>query len=303
MSAELFDPAVDSEPTPAPAKRETMIAAPLPSEASGRPLLGRRLAIARMEMQAKQAEAQARPQSPSDAAKPTAPLPAAAKLKLIHLIATTGSIEMVADLADLVLDDSVSPAVVLAAAEAIRTLGLPQDPRPGQDETLPQPPITAGKLRERLLGIDRSRWTADQRRRVDELSAWLAARSEHGLEFDTYRLGQFEVQPGDWLLMRNPSPYNLFTDLAPGLFTHVGVVALETGSDGKRRMVVVDLPERGTSMPATNVEIFIQRTLNYVFLRHPDLEIAKKMGAGCRIDDWQSDTIRLELSHGSCGGT
>jgi hypothetical protein len=42
--------------------------------------------------------------------------------------------------------------------------------------------------------------------------------------------------------MRNPSPYNLFTDLAPGLFTHVGVVAVETGSDGKRRMVVVDLP-------------------------------------------------------------
>src|SRR5262245_3419391 len=78
--------------------------------------------------------------------------------------------------------------------------------------------------------------------------------------------------------MRNPSPYNLFTDLAPGLFTHVGVVAVETGSDGKRRMVVVDLPERGTSMPATNVEVFLQRTLNYVFLRHPDSEAAKKMG-------------------------
>jgi hypothetical protein len=31
-------------------------------------------------------------------------------------------------------------------------------------------------------------------------------------------------------------------------------------------------------MPATNVEIFLQRTLNYVFLRHPDPEAAKKMG-------------------------
>ncbi len=48
-----------------------------------------------------------------------------------------------------------------------------------------------------------------------------------GLTEETYRLGPFEVQPGDWLLMRNPSPYNLFTDLSPGLFTHVGVVTLE----------------------------------------------------------------------------
>jgi hypothetical protein len=49
--------------------------------------------------------------------------------------------------------------------------------------------------------------------------------------------------------MRNPSPYNLFTDLSPGLFTHVGVITAETGSDGIRRMVVVDLPERGERMP------------------------------------------------------
>ncbi len=86
------------------------------------------------------------------------------------------------------------------------------------------------------------------------------------------------MQPGDWLLMRNPSPYNLFTDLSPGLFTHVGVVTTETGSDGKRRMVVVDLEERGTKIPAANVETYLDRTLNYVFLRHPDPKVAAKMG-------------------------
>jgi hypothetical protein len=78
--------------------------------------------------------------------------------------------------------------------------------------------------------------------------------------------------------MRNPSPYNLFTDLSPGLFTHVGIVTAETGSDGKRRMVVVDLEERGAHIPATNVETFLDRTLNYVFLRHPDPAVAHKMG-------------------------
>jgi hypothetical protein len=108
--------------------------------------------------------------------------------------------------------------------------------------------------------------------------AWLAARNEHGFEGVTYRLGQFEVQPGDWLLMRNPSPYNLFTDLSPGLFTHVGVVTAEAGSDGRRRMVVVDLAERGTHIPAANVETFLDRTLNYVFLRHPEPAVASKMG-------------------------
>ncbi len=75
-----------------------------------------------------------------------------------------------------------------------------------------------------------------------------------------------------------PLAYNLFTDLAPGLFTHVGVLAWEEGTDGVRRLVVVDLPERGTKIPATNVDLFLQRTLNYVFLRHKDPQVAAQMG-------------------------
>jgi hypothetical protein len=77
--------------------------------------------------------------------------------------------------------------------------------------------------------------------------------------------------------MRNPSPYNLFTDLSPGLFTHVGVVAAHTGSDGIRRIVIVDLPEKGRRMPGTNADVFVQRTLHFVFLRHPDEKVASRM--------------------------
>ena len=77
--------------------------------------------------------------------------------------------------------------------------------------------------------------------------------------------------------MRNPSPYNLFTDLSPGLFTHVGVAAIEKGSDGVRRMVIIDIPERGPEMPATNVDAFVQRTRHFVFLRHPDRATAEKL--------------------------
>ena len=107
--------------------------------------------------------------------------------------------------------------------------------------------------------------------------AWAAEHDKTGLAGDVYRLGTFEIRPGDWLLMRNPSPYNLFTDLSPGLFTHVGVAAIEKGSDGRRRMVIIDIPESGPEMPATNVDAFLQRTRHFVFLRHPDSETAAQM--------------------------
>src|SRR5690606_15936096 len=111
-----------------------------------------------------------------------------------------------------------------------------------------------------------------------DLLAWLAVRADRGVIGDSYRVGDFEVQAGDWLLMRNPSPYNMFTDIAPGLFTHVGVVATETGSDGKRRFVIVDLPERGERIPATNVDAYLPRTLHFVFLRHRNPAIGEQMG-------------------------
>ncbi|HEY2826444.1 MAG TPA: hypothetical protein VGJ04_02505 [Pirellulales bacterium] len=209
---------------------------------------------------------------------PTAALSSAQKIEVIQLMAAAGTIDSVSDLSAFVLDDATPPNLVLAAAEAIRKLGLPQDPRPGQSDSVPAPAITVAKLVVRIGKIDAAQWTPEERGRVESLMTWLSQRNEHGLEGNTYQLGQFAVQPGDWLLMRNPSPYNLFTDLSPGLFTHVGVVTAENGSDGKRRMVVVDLEERGTSIPATNVETFLDRTLNYVFLRHPDAEVAREMG-------------------------
>jgi hypothetical protein len=43
-------------------------------------------------------------------------------------------------------------------------------------------------------------------------------------------------------------------------------------------MVLVDLPERGDHMPATNVDAFVQRSRHYLFLRHSDPEVGRKMG-------------------------
>ncbi|HWA97094.1 MAG TPA: hypothetical protein VG713_01315, partial [Pirellulales bacterium] len=172
-------------------------------------------------------------------------------------------------------------------AETFRSVGLPQSPRPGAGvdpaaAELPKPAITPQALADRLTRLAQQPLSAEQRSHCDELIAWSSRIAKQGLVEPSYRLGRYEVKPGDWLLMRNPSPYNLFTDLSPGLFTHVGVVTSERGSDGIERMVIVDLPERGAKMPATNVEIFLERTLHYVFLRHPDPEIAATMAESAR---------------------
>ena len=206
------------------------------------------------------------------------PASPATKRKVLELIAATGQIDLVRFVAQFARDPKTSPSLLLTAAETLRQIGLPQDLRPGQDPKAPGPAITAKELLGLLGKVPAARWQPDQRSRVAELTAWLTARMHSGLAVDRLRLGRFDVEPGDWLLMRNPSPYNLFTDFSPGLFTHVGVVAAETGPDGIRRLVLVDLPERGTHMPATNVDSFVDRTLHYVFLRHPDPAVARKMG-------------------------
>ena len=201
----------------------------------------------------------------------------AAKLKILRLIGESGNYELVPDIAALIKQPATPPRLVLAAADALFRLGMPQDQRPGQDATLPKPPITAGELEALLSRLDVRRLAADERRLRDDLVRSAAALAKNGLTNDQYRLGSMVIQPGDWLLMRNPSPYNLFTDLSPGLFTHVGVATIKRGSDGKRRMVIVDIPERGPEMPATNVDAFVARTRHFVFLRHPDADTARRM--------------------------
>ncbi|MEX0713588.1 MAG: hypothetical protein WD278_14620 [Pirellulales bacterium] len=202
--------------------------------------------------------------------------------RLLELIEVSGQAMLLPNLAALLEGDQAPPDLKVFIAQTIRRLGLPQDPRPGSADGLPQGAITAGRLAELLAAVDPSKLSPAAAALHGELLQWLEVRKAEGLAENSYRLGTFDVEPGDWLLMRNPSPYNQFTDLSPGLFTHVGVVALERGGDGIARMVLVDLPERGTHMPATNVEAYVQRTLHYVFVRHPDRAVARDMAEAAR---------------------
>jgi hypothetical protein len=199
------------------------------------------------------------------------------KYRSLNLIGLTHQYDMLPVVAEFMRQEK-NPSLAVIAAELIRRLGLPQRPRSGRDPSLPKPPIQAHEVYNILARVNvRSlpQHLIDIRR---DLMVWLRQRHERGIVEDSLRLGRMELRPGDWLLMRNPSPYNQFTDVAPGLFTHVGVVAVEEGDDGIRRFVVVDLPERGARIPAATVDTYLMQTLSYVFLRHEDSEACSAMG-------------------------
>ena len=203
--------------------------------------------------------------------------PESLQRKALDVMDASGSAELVPPLAAF-LQSQPDAALALQAAEVLRKIGLPQSARPGEDPDAPPPAITPEALRDILRSLDLTGRGGEADNRRQELVAWLESRSEHGVTGETFRVNGFDVKSGDWLLMKNPSPYNRFTDLAPGLFTHARVVTMETGSDGIRRCVLIDLPERGNHIPATNLDAYLERTVHYVFLRCTDTEAARHMG-------------------------
>lgn len=203
------------------------------------------------------------------------PFPDETKAKVLELIAVSRELQVMRDLADFIREENVAPELLVLAVEAIRKLGLPQDARPESGAQIPSPAITAAELHGYLVKADLGVGKVSNQRL--DLLQWLQTRQQRGVMGDTLRVAGFDVQLGDWLLMRNPSPYNRFTDLSPGLFTHVGVVTAETGSDGIRRIVIADLPEKGDHIPATNVDAYLRRTLHFFFMRHNELAVTRKM--------------------------
>jgi hypothetical protein len=205
---------------------------------------------------------------------------------ILRLIAASGQTSLLPQVVRYIDDPSQGAPMRLFAAEIIRVLGLPQPPRPNPVEKLPDPAITPDEFYQLVEAIAPAELDAEGQARRSTLLEWSDGRRKKGVTEDAYQVGSFAVRPGDWLLMRNPSPYNLFTDLSPGLFTHVGIVATETGADGIRRFVIVDVPERGDRVPAVNVEIYLERTLHYFFLRDGDAKAAAAMArAGSEVID------------------
>ena len=218
------------------------------------------------------------PANSPDGAKPAS---AATKAKLLKLFAETGSIGCYPATADYLLFGNPPPALAILAAETIEVLGLPQEDRNFNNTAKPRneraPVMSAKTLHDLLVKSDASQLSPELKTRREKLISRMAARAKDGLAEDRYPMGNFDIQPGDWLLTRNPSPYNV-TTLSPILFSHVGVATSEVGKDGKRRIVAVEMRERGTRIPATNIEVFLSRTLHYVILRHSDPKVRAAMG-------------------------
>jgi hypothetical protein len=213
---------------------------------------------------------------------------------VLELLAACRAAESLPTLVNLLRSPEVTIPLKVRAAEIIREIGLPQDPWPGQDPGLPAPSIRAGELFELASQWSQRGLDRNQRMRLLTLLRWLDERRRLGVTGNSLRVAGNDVRAGDWLLMRNPSPYNHFTDLSPGLFTHVGVVSEVTDGDGRRHFVIVDLPERGDRIPVTNVDIYLQRTLHYWFLRHWDLGFGQRMGK--TVADWIGRPTHFDLT-------
>lgn len=234
-----------------------------------------------------------------------APFPLETKKKVLQLISVTRQGDLLPQLAEFIQQEGVVPELIVTAAYVIRQIGLPQDAANGQGATLPPPPITARQLSDIVSRTDPARLDPQLAKSRAETLAWLEQRIRHGETGDVFRCRGLDLRAGDWLLMRNPSPYNLFTDLAPGLFTHVGIVTAIKGDDGIRRFVIVDMPERGARVPAGNVDAYLEQTLHFFFLRHTDPKVQQEMGAvaaqliGCETQfDLEFDTARVLAEKG-----
>jgi len=205
------------------------------------------------------------------------PASVATKQRVLEFLGQTGSFQVTPLLARFVREERRHPQLVVTAADVLRRVGFPQDPRPGESDEVARPPITAADLLPILRRLPRESLPAETARLRDDLVQWLQARADRGLEDGSYALGTYLVRPGDWLLLRNPSPYNRVTEMHPGLFTHVGVVTTEKGSDGRQRLVVADLTTNGTHIRVSNVDVLIREYRHFLFLRHPDAATARTM--------------------------
>ncbi|MGL4463113.1 MAG: hypothetical protein ACRC1K_13275, partial [Planctomycetia bacterium] len=214
------------------------------------------------------------------------PAPAAVKQRILSAVAASRRQDVLPVLA-LYLQtagppkDAVELDVRLSALEAAAAIGLPQEPLPRgrrlePADVAPHPrPVPATMLPEDLSTYlsnlpERAAWPADLKARADALDSIFRDRMTNGCDPNVYQIDGGEFQPGDWLLMRGSSPYHLFTDLSPGLYTHIGVVASYTPSDGKRRVVVVEVVEQAATVQAVLVEDVLPTTLHYMVLRHAD---------------------------------
>ena len=200
------------------------------------------------------------------------------KGKIIQLARVTRDRSLLPLLMEIVDQNQIDPEFSIFVIDTIRQIGIPQLARPDGDPALGPPVIDSKKILTILSKINPTSLTSTDKQRLQKITEEFKEHNARGVSDQNLQFGRASVRAGDWLLMKNPSPYNRFTDLYPGLFTHVGVVTTELGTDGRNRFVVVDLPEIGNSIPATPVDKFVERTLNFVILRHSDTEVQKVMG-------------------------
>lgn len=202
--------------------------------------------------------------------------------EILRAVGASGRVECLPRLVE-GLAEQTEPASALRISEAIWRLGVHQSPREGSPPGDSQETsITAGELASIVEELPEGALPPPMRQRRTLLLDQLKRRATRGIENETFVFSGLKAQPGDWILVRNPAPYNRFTTLSPGLFTHVGVLTTEAGRDGRMRMVVTEMRERGRTVPASNLDVYLQDLSHFAVLRHADPDAARKMAQAAR---------------------
>lgn len=149
-------------------------------------------------------------------------------------------------------------------------------------ESEPTPPLSLSQLQEQLAAMDPEKLSPGLRPHREQLIAWLKTRSGPLLTKAGYWGNGVRLMPGDWLLYCNSSPYSRFTNLTPGLFTHVGILTTDERDKSTPRLVVVDLNERQTRLDGENVETNLPLPRHFAVLRHRDVAVREQMAESAR---------------------
>ncbi|MEZ6086597.1 MAG: hypothetical protein R3C05_00905 [Pirellulaceae bacterium] len=193
------------------------------------------------------------------------------RLQLLEVIRTTREIDASASLFQLAQWPHTPDPLRLQIMKTMRAIGMPQGSNADASGT-------AEAMLTHIEKMDASVLAPGDIELRSELKTWLDSLVEHGVTGNTFRWGSVEIRSGDWILQRNPSPYNRFTDLSPGLFTHVGIATEVVDDAGIRRIVIVDLPETGTRIQSEAADQFVSSSLHWIVLRHRRSEAAEAMG-------------------------
>ena len=194
--------------------------------------------------------------------------------RLIDLVRISGQTNLLEELALLTEADGVDPLARLLAARCIEQFGVPQLARLTQPVEVPQSTVTARRI---ATAIERVRPSLPPSLQTDASSLALRLQSkavQGAAPSETMRVMGIHFQRGDWILLREATPFTVASSLHPQCYHRIALVAHEAGTDGLGRLVVIDHTNNRLGVQVSSLDNWIafvqEHTIAWCVLRPVD---------------------------------